>query len=122
MEKEFPHDHAIAREVLFEITDVFEALLPNLLANKFWRQFLVRKEFRGAQVTKGQRNKGTVMQRCTKQRIIAAKLQSVQGAVQHWNNETGLPGVRVSGSQRIKTGAWGPMGAYGCSLPPPLEV
>jgi hypothetical protein len=26
LEKEFPHHHAIAREVLFEITDVFEAL------------------------------------------------------------------------------------------------
>jgi hypothetical protein len=46
LEKEFPHHHAIAREVLFEITDTFEALLPNLLANKFWRQFLVRKGFR----------------------------------------------------------------------------
>src|SRR4029450_11331070 len=45
MEKEFPHDNTVPRQVSLEIAYVFETLFPNLFADQSWRQFLLRQKF-----------------------------------------------------------------------------
>ena len=45
MEKKFAHHHAISRQILLEVADVFETILPNVFAGQFWRQFLLCQKF-----------------------------------------------------------------------------
>src|ERR1700757_37316 len=46
MKEKFSHHHAISRQILFEVANVFETFLPDLFADQFWRQLLLRQEFR----------------------------------------------------------------------------
>src|SRR5205814_7868183 len=41
VKKKFPYDHAIPCQVLLEVTNVLEPILPNLFAYEFWRQLLL---------------------------------------------------------------------------------
>src|SRR2546430_16144228 len=45
MQKKFSDDYAVSRQILLEIADVFETILPNFFANKLWRQFLFCQKF-----------------------------------------------------------------------------
>src|SRR4029453_10556123 len=46
MEKEFAHHYAVSRQILLEVTNVFEALFPNLFAYELWRQLLLCQKVR----------------------------------------------------------------------------
>jgi hypothetical protein len=45
VEKKFPHDHAVSRQILLEIANVFKTFFPNLLVYELRRHFLLREEF-----------------------------------------------------------------------------
>jgi len=46
VQKEFAHDDTVACQIAFEVADVLEALVPNLVGDKFRRQLLRAQKFR----------------------------------------------------------------------------